>query len=222
VAGSDAAGHPSLLSFCTDHPRTQRIMRASAWTVLCVLLLTPTALAEELLAEPPTHVLELEGLRVQFHVQSLFRVDGSFGPVSGEVRFAPEGGVMSGELRLDAATADTGYGLRDSVIREEVLETDRYPVIAFRPTRWRVRGRSATQLSAAIEGSVVMHGVERPVTVELEAQIAPTGEARLRGGLALEFEDWGIENPGTEFLPVDPRVGVTIEGLARSRPLASD
>jgi len=194
-------------------------VRATLSLACLGLLLSGSALAQQAAPASPTHALALEALRVSFHVQSLFPVDGTFGPVSGELRFEPEGGAMSGELRVDAASADTGYGVRDAVIRNDVLHVERYPLIVFRPTRWRVRGRTPTQLSGSIEGSVLMHGVERPVTVELEAQLTAAGEANVRAGLAVQFEEWGIANPGNEYLPVEPRVGITVEGVARSRPL---
>jgi len=92
-------------------------------------------------------------------------------------------------------------------------------VIAFRPTGWRVRGRSETQLSGSIDGIVAMHGVERPVAVEFEARLGRDGSAQVSGGLAVHFEEWGMANPGNEYLPVAPRVGITIEGRARMRPL---
>lgn len=128
---------------------------------------------------------------------------------------------MSGELRVQAATADTGYDLRDAVIRDEVLEAARHPSIVFRPKRWELRGRSATQLSGAIHGLIELHGLERPVTVALEARREPDGVLQVRCGFEVHFEEWGIENPGNEYLPVDPRVGVTVEGRVRARPLGA-
>ena len=176
-------------------------------------------------APSPSGTLEIVELRVTFRVQSRFTVEGTFGPVEGAVRFTPTGGPMSGELRIAAATADTGYGLRDAVIREDVLEADLHPSIVIRPDRWQIRGRDAAQLSGTLWATLEMHGVERPITVDLELQAAsePDGRAegvwRVRCGFAVSFEDWGIANPGNRYLPVDPTVGVIVSGVVRTRAL---
>ena len=194
--------------------RDRRIFGGAA-LALAVLVGVDLAHAE---GSEPMERVEVLDLRVEFRVETLFPVDGTFGPVEGELAMAPEGGAMSGELRVDAATADTGYALRDAVIRGEVLEAPRYPVIAFRPQSWRVRGRTDSQLSATLSGTLALHGVERPVTVELEARLGPADVADVRCGLAIEFEAWGIESPGNAYLPVEPRVGIVIQGRVRLRP----
>ena len=44
-------------------------------------------------------------------------------------------GKISGEIVVDATSGDSGSGMRDRKMHKEVLESERYPEISFRPDR---------------------------------------------------------------------------------------
>ena len=65
----------------------------------------------------------------------LHTVHGSFNVKRGAVHFDPATNKISGEILVDAASGHSGSDGRDKKMRNEVLETARYPDIAFRPDR---------------------------------------------------------------------------------------
>ena len=71
----------------------------------------------------------------------LHTVHGSFNVKSGNVHFDPASNKISGEILVDAASGHSGSDGRDKKMHSEVLESARYPEIAFRPDR--VEGRVA-------------------------------------------------------------------------------
>jgi hypothetical protein len=62
-------------------------------------------------------------------------VEGTFHVTSGAVRFDSATGVASGEIRVDALSAETGNGSRDKTLRGDVLEAARYPLFIFTAER---------------------------------------------------------------------------------------
>jgi polyisoprenoid-binding protein YceI len=79
----------------------------------------------------------------------LHTVHGSFQLTKGELRFDPATNKLSGEIVVDARSGETGNGMRDRKMHKEVLESDRYPEIAFHPDR--VEGTIALQGSSSIQ-----------------------------------------------------------------------
>ena len=64
----------------------------------------------------------------------LHTVRGTFKVKQGNLQIESDGKV-SGQIVVDAASGDSGSGMRDRKMHKEVLESARYPEIAFRPDR---------------------------------------------------------------------------------------
>src|ERR1700749_5023097 len=64
----------------------------------------------------------------------LHTVRGTFKVKHGDLRIDPSG-RMSGEIVVDATSGDSSNGMRDRKMHKEVLESERYPEISFRPDR---------------------------------------------------------------------------------------
>ena len=51
----------------------------------------------------------------------------------GALQLEAASGKMSGEIVVDAKSGESGSGMRDRKMHKEILESERYPEIAFRP-----------------------------------------------------------------------------------------
>lgn len=94
----------------------------------------------------------------------LFTVRGSFKTVSGTVR--TEGGRLVGvEATIDPASIETGNADRDNHLRSgDFLDAQQYPQMTFRSTSVQQQGENRYQVT----GDLTMHGVTRPVTLDVE------------------------------------------------------
>lgn len=138
----------------------------------------------------------------------LHTVHGTFQLKRGALQLDPSG-KLTGEIVVDARSGESGSAMRDRKMHKEVLESDRYPEIAFRPDR--VEGTVAAQgkSSVKVHGIFSIHGVDREVTVPSEAEIsATTWVATVH--FTVPYEKWGMKNPSNMFLRVDDSVQIDL------------
>jgi polyisoprenoid-binding protein YceI len=123
-------------------------------------------------------------------------------------------GKASGELVVDAASGNSGSPARDRRMNANILESARYPEIAFRPDH--VQGHVAPDGTSKIElhGIFMIHGAEHEITLPLEVQ-ASSGTYNATGHFAVPYVKWGMKNPSTLLLRVNDKVDVDIQTVAR-------
>ncbi len=151
-------------------------------------------------------VMAPEGNQAQFSVrEQLVGLDlpsdavGTTTSVSGALLIQPDGQLVAGESHfvVDLTTLHTDNNRRDGYIQRNTLETGTYPEAVFVPTAAAGlpsplpdSGPVAFQLS----GDLTVHGVTRPVTWEVTAEIAGqslTGTATT----SITFTDFGMTLP---------------------------
>jgi polyisoprenoid-binding protein YceI len=139
----------------------------------------------------------------------LHTVHGSFQFTRGDLRFDPATNKLSGEIVADAKSGETSNGMRDRKMHKEILESERYPEIAFAPDH--VEGNVALQGSSSvrIHGNFSIHGAEHEVTVPAEINVSPDRwTATLH--FSVPYVSWGMKNPSTLFLRVSESVEVEV------------
>ena len=145
----------------------------------------------------------------------LHTVHGTFHLKEGTLRLAAASGKLTGEIVVDARTGESGNSMRDRKMHKEVLESDRYPEIIFRPDR--VDGEVAPQgkSSVRVHGIFTIHGSDHELTVPAEVQMAP-GYWTATLHFAVPYAKWGMKNPSTMFLRVSESVDIdlTASGIA--------
>src|ERR1700733_13188421 len=114
--------------------RTPQASLNIRWIVPLILLvgwLGATAAAQEvaLKIDPSTSTVNFTLGDVLHTVRGTFKV------TRGNLRFERASGKVSGEIVVDAKSGESGSGMRDRKMHKEVLESDRYPEIAFHPDR---------------------------------------------------------------------------------------
>jgi polyisoprenoid-binding protein YceI len=94
----------------------------------------------------------------------LHTVRGTFTAKRGMLRFDPGMGKVSGEIVVNAESGESGSGMRDRKMHKEILESDRYPEISFRPDRIEGAVSESGKSSVKVHGVFSIHGVDREIT----------------------------------------------------------
>lgn len=138
----------------------------------------------------------------------LHTVHGTFKLKHGALQLEPAGKV-AGEIVVDATTGDSGSGMRDRKMHNEVLESAHYPEIAFRPDRIEGPVPSQGKSSVMIHGMFNIHGTDREITVPAQVEtFADHWTATVH--FTIPYEKWGMKNPSTLFLKVSDSVEIDL------------
>jgi polyisoprenoid-binding protein YceI len=107
--------------------------------------------------------------------------------------------------------------MRDRKMHREILESDRYPDISFRPDRVEGAVASAGKSSVKVHGMFNIHGVDREITVPAEVEMEPDHWSATVH-FTVPYAKWGMKNPSTLFLKVNDSVEIDLAtggGLAK-------
>jgi len=186
-----------------------------------LLLLVISLQAETLRAQEMTVELDPANTRIEFTVAAtLHTVHGTFALKSGTVHFNPSTGSASGLVVVDATSGDSGNKGRDHKMHQEVLESQRYPEIAFMPTRMSGRVEFQGNSSVQIEGILRLHGTDHPITLTLPLQLQGKN-LTTRTHFVIPYVAWGLKNPSTFILHVNEKVDIDISTVGRVSPQAA-
>src|SRR5450755_1156360 len=126
----------------------------------------------------------------------LHSVRGTFHLKHGALQFERASGKISGEIVVDAQSGESGSGMRDRKMHKEVLESERYPEIKFRPDHVdgpvSLQGKSSVQ----IHGIFSIHGSDHELTVPAQVEVSSDHwNATLH--FSVPYAKWGMKNPST-------------------------
>ncbi len=161
--------------------------------------------------------LRLDGSasKVEYMLSSvLHTVHGEFRLKEGTLRFDPSTGRISGQVTVDARSGQSGNSSRDGRMHREILETQRYPEIAFRPDRIDGAIAPAGVSQVKIHGVFSIHGGDHELTVPAEVRTAG-GDYDVTAHFDVPYVKWGIKNPSTFVLRVSETAQITIHTVAR-------
>jgi polyisoprenoid-binding protein YceI len=192
----------------TTHKVHNRLERrvASALSLLAALVISAAA-------QNTAFQLDPAQTSVKFTLGDvLHTVRGTFRLKHGALRFEPASGKVSGEIVVDAKSGESGSGMRDRKMHQEILESERYPDIAFRPDK--IEGTVANQgkSSVMVHGLFSIHGVDHEITVPAEVELATdhwTGTVHF----TVPYAKWGMKNPSTLFLHVNDSVEIDLSAV---------
>jgi polyisoprenoid-binding protein YceI len=178
--------------------------------IRCAVLVLLAAWAFSAAAQDTAFQLDPAQTSVKFTLGDvLHTVHGTFHLKHGALQFDPVAGKLSGEIVVDATSGESGSGMRDRKMRKEILESDQYPEIAFRPDR--IDGAVANQgkSSVKVHGMFSIHGVDREIAVPADVEIsADHWTATVH--FTVPYEKWGMKNPSTLFLRVNDSVEIDL------------
>ena len=170
--------------------RLERSLRARRCLVgLLVLTLASAAWSAPARATPLHYRVQPEASEVTFKATSrIMNADGRFPRLSGDIVVDPKDlSTAKITLSIEAASIDTGIGMRDNHLRsEDFFDVKRFPTITFESARVQGAGQHAI-----VFGRLTLHGVTREVEVPVD--LAVTELAIVASGeLVVNRGDYGI------------------------------
>jgi polyisoprenoid-binding protein YceI len=179
---------------------------------LCVLLCA-LASASPLFAQDLALQLDPAQTEISFTLgATLHTVHGTFKLKSGTVRFNPVTGAASGTIVVDAASGNSGNGSRDRNMHQKVLESERYPEIAFAVDRFEGRVAPEGQSNLQVHGALGLHGSQHEMTADVSIQVAGD-QATVVTHFTVPYVKWGLKNPSTLFLRVSDKVDCDVHAV---------
>jgi polyisoprenoid-binding protein YceI len=178
---------------------------SSVSAILLFPLLIASAQSQELRLQ-----FSASGTRVTFTLGDLLHtVHGSFNFKSGEVQYDPATAGVRGSLVVDATSGQTNNRMRDRRMHREILETDRFPEITFRPDR--VEGKVANPGASTVQvhGFFSIHGADHELTIPVRVQVFPDHWIA-DANFTVPYVKWGIKNPSTFLLRVSESVEIEV------------
>jgi polyisoprenoid-binding protein YceI len=148
---------------------------------------------------------------------TLHLVHGTFAVKRGEVVIDPATGNASGEIIVDASSGKTDNDSRDKKMHQEILETARFPEIAFRLSHVEGLATPLNKSPLKLNGTFTIHGTQHDMIVPADIEFAG-GHWRGTATLVVPYIAWGIKNPSNFLLKASPTVDVTLELAGDTRP----
>ena len=155
------------------------------------------------------------------HTYASFEIDhlgfstqrGQFNRTSGQIDFDSEARSGRIDIRIDANSLDTGFDLRDEVLRgESWFNTKVFPDILFRSQKMIFDQEKLV----AVEGNLMMLGEVRPMRLEVSRFKCGLNLALRKRGCGADAQgvlrrsDFGLQN-GLPFIGDDVRLRIQVE-----------
>ncbi|MBS4071109.1 YceI family protein [Algoriphagus aquatilis] len=114
---------------------------------------------------------------------------------------------------LDLNTLKTGITLRDKHMRENYLETEKYPFAEFTGKFETLPKLNGASEKVTVRGKFKIHGVEREITVTGNLKKLTNGSLELKAAWVVALNDYKIDIPKLVFYELAAEQQVSIEAI---------
>ncbi len=135
--------------------------------------------------------------------------------VAGILVIAPDGSIPAGsKLTIDLRNLKSDQEQRDNFIKTKTLETDKYPLAEFVPTKLQgipamipTQGQTGFQLT----GNLTVHGVTKEVTFQGIATFGRDSTVAGRAKTSFTFATFGLTKPSIgRLMSVDDKIDLDL------------
>ena len=189
------------------------------------LLLVGLVLGQAPAVWATTYAIDPDHTTVSFKIRHLFsKVEGTFDQLEGQFDYVPgHPEQWKAAATIQATSINTRVAPRDKHLRSaDFFDVGKYPTIAFTSTQVT----EATEMSAKLHGLLMIHGVQKPVVLDL----AVHGEGKdpwgnVRSGFTattrINRKDFGLTwnqavETGQLLVGDDVDITLEVEGLVKS------
>lgn len=122
------------------------------------------------------------------------------------------------DFYVDLNTLETGIGLRDRHMRENYLETKKYPYAEFTGKINAPPSLSTGQTASVIaKGTFKIHGIEKEIEVPGKLTQLKEGEMQLDASFTVLLGDYKIDIPKVVFYELAEEQVVTIQAILKAK-----
>jgi polyisoprenoid-binding protein YceI len=159
--------------------------------------------------------------KIEFSLGStLHTVHGTFALKSSSIRYDPATGNISGAIVVDATSGQSGNTGRDERMHREILESAKYPEIAFAPTQIKGAVASSGPSSVEVSGKFRLHGKDHDMTLPVQI-VADGAKLQMSMHFVIPYVEWGLKNPSTFVLRASDKVEIEIHATGRMESAAA-
>jgi polyisoprenoid-binding protein YceI len=117
------------------------------------------------------------------------------------------------DFYVDLNTLKTGINLRDKHMRENYLETEKFPFAEFTGKIENLPLLNTNWSDVMAKGKFKIHGIEREITVPGQLRKLANGNIELKASFRIKLSDYQIEIPKLVFYELAEEQQVTIEAI---------
>jgi polyisoprenoid-binding protein YceI len=191
--------------------------RYRAWDFSAVPAIAAVLISGALYAAPARKALiDLDPARtsIDFTLRGFpHTTTGSFKLKSGSMIVDPQTGAVRGLIVVDAASGATGIDMRDSEMKNRILDVQHYPEVKFVPRRAEFGQTSAADFTVRITGLMYLHGSPHEMTL-IVAVHRNGDDLNAATRITIPYVKWGLENPSLLFLRVADEVSIEVRTAA--------
>ncbi|MBN1479062.1 YceI family protein [candidate division KSB1 bacterium] len=171
------------------------------------------------------HVDKDQDNRVQFFSDApVEKIVGTTSEIDGYVVWEGDDYTANSEFyfEVDLTSIDTGIGLRNRHMRDNYLETDKYPFASYKGKIVKATDNRDDTFTFTALGTFVLHGVERKV--EIDGKISKTENGyKAESQFEIKLEDYNIERPQFMLLKIGEVIQLDIRFHAQEfKEIGSD
>ena len=153
------------------------------------------------------------------------KFEGKTNRIEGRIEVDPArlGDSAAVHFEVDLASLDTGIAKRNQHMREDHLETAKYPKAVFDGVAIHAPGslEPGKPMPLDVEGTFTLHGVSRRIRLTVQATYLPKekgGEIAFQTAFPVGLSDYQISRPQFLFLKVADTQEVQVKGVAFAAP----
>jgi polyisoprenoid-binding protein YceI len=166
-------------------------------SLLAFLIMLLLGIAHAGLAQAEDDIVWLDPQRTNINfvlLGNLHDTHGRFSLRSGTIAIDPHNGNATGQIVIDAASENSGEGLRDAITKNGILEVRHYPEIVFIPQRVEGIRASGGDFYGRITGLMRLHGDVHQIGTEFHGHLAGD-ELTAQCKFLVPYVEWGVESP---------------------------
>ncbi len=113
-------------------------------------------------------------------------------------------------FEVDLRTLDTGIGLRNRHMRENYLETDKFPIAAYTGMIYSAERIGENKFNVIVKGEMNIHGITRNQEVKGVVEITAKG-VRITANFIVKLTDHKIDVPSLMFMKIDENMDLQLD-----------